>query len=310
MLKNRIKRFISRHILEDLSEEVTQKVYGEIMPIVKSEVSKISQNPTDVVEIRYGNTVKQIRGVTHEKFSTILQLVNLDIPVYLKGEAGTGKNVICKQIAESLGLDFYFTNAVTQEYKLTGFIDANGVYHETQFYKAFKDGGVFFLDELDASIPEVLVILNAAIANRYFDFPTGKIEAHKNFRLIAAGNTLGTGSDNVYSGRYCLDGASMDRFSIIYVPYSPRIEEFLTNKDKELIEFCHAYRRAVAEIGINSMFSYRGLTAITKLKDTMPLSQILKICVIRGLSKDDISSIQKSISCPSNNEYYKAFLTI
>lgn len=85
---------------------------------------------------------------------------------------------------------------------------------------------------------------------------------------------------------------------------------FITNKDKELIEFCHAYRRTVAEIGINSMFSYRGLTAITKLKGILPLPQILKICVIRGLSKDDVSSIQKSISCPPNNEYCKAFLNI
>lgn len=309
MLRNKIKRFLSVY-LEDLSKEITQKVYGEIMPIVKSEVSKISQNPTDVVEIRSGTMIKQIKGVTHEKFSMILQLVNLDIPVYLQGEAGTGKNVICKQIAESLGLDFYFTNAVTQEYKLTGFIDANGIYHETQFYKAFKNGGVFFLDELDASIPEVLVILNAAIANRYFDFPTGKIEAHKDFRLIAAGNTLGTGSDNIYSGRYCLDGASMDRFSIIYIPYSPKIEEFITNKDKELIEFCHAYRHAVTDIGINSMFSYRGLIAITKLKGTMPLSQILKICVIRGLGKDDLHSIQNSISCSHKNEYYQAFIQL
>lgn len=307
MLKSRIKRFISSLVLEDLSKDITQKVHDEIMPLVKSEVSKISQNPTDVIEIRSGNTIKQIKGVTHEKFSTILQLVNLDIPVYLKGEAGTGKNVICKQIADSLGLDFYFTNAVTQEYKLTGFIDANGTYHETQFYKAFKNGGVFFLDELDASVPEVLVVLNAAIANRYFDFPTGKVEAHKDFRLIAAGNTLGTGSDNVYSGRYCLDGASMDRFSIVYVPYSSRIEEFITGKDKELVEFCHAYRSATRNIGITSMFSYRGLEAITKLKGTMPLQQILRICVTRGLGKDDISSLKSSISCSHNNEYFQAF---
>lgn len=76
--------------------------------------------------------------------------------------------VICQQVAEALGLDFYFTNAVTQEYKLTGFIDANGNYQETQFYKAFTKGGLFFLDEMDASIPETLIILNAAIANRYY----------------------------------------------------------------------------------------------------------------------------------------------
>ena len=91
-----------------------------------------------------------------------------------------------KQVAKALGLDFYFTNAVTQEYKITGFTDANGRYQETQFYKAFKNGGLFMLDEMDASIPEVLVILNAAIANGYFDFPApiGFVEAHRTLELL------------------------------------------------------------------------------------------------------------------------------
>ena len=117
--------------------------------------------------------------------------------MFLAGPAGSGKNVICKQIAKALDLDFYFSNAVTQEYKLTGFTDANGTYHESQFYKAFRNGGLFMLDEMDASIPEVLIILNAAIANRYFDFPApiGYVEAHPDFRVVAAGNTFGNGAD-------------------------------------------------------------------------------------------------------------------
>jgi len=134
-----------------------------------------------------------VKGITHEKFETVLKIVSQDIPVFLTGPAGSGKNVICKQVSEALGLEFYFSNAVTQEYKITGFIDANGNYQETQFFKAFTNGGLFMLDEIDASTPEVLVILNAAIANRYFDFPTGRVTAHEDFRVVAAGNTFGTG---------------------------------------------------------------------------------------------------------------------
>lgn len=104
--------------------------------------------------------------VRHYQYTTIKACVSSDIPVYLYGPAGTGKNFTLQQIAEDEGLEFYFTNSVQQEYKLTGFIDAGGVYHETEFYKAFTNGGLFFLDEMDASIPEVLVLLNAAIANR------------------------------------------------------------------------------------------------------------------------------------------------
>ena len=94
----------------------------------------------------------EVKGVTHEMFDTVLNLVSLDIPVFLSGAAGTGKNVICKQVAQGLGMDFYFTNAVTQEYQIKGFIDANGKYHDTEFYKAFTGGGLFFLDEMDGSI--------------------------------------------------------------------------------------------------------------------------------------------------------------
>lgn len=307
---NKLKKSVSKWILNDVVDDCSKKVYDDLMPIVKAQLSKVTSNPSEVIEIRTDKGIqRQIQGVSHERFKTVLQFVTLDIPIYLSGEAGTGKNVICKQVAEALGLEFYFTNAVTQEYKLTGFIDANGTYHETQFYKAFKNGGLFFLDELDASIPEVLVILNAAIANRYFDFPTGKIEAHKDFRLIAAGNTLGTGADNIYSGRNCLDGASLDRFSIIQVPYSKKIEEFITNKDKALIEFCHAYRKTTAEINVNSLFSYRALAAITKLKDIMSTAEALEYCLVKGMNKDDLNMIQQNIHC-KNNQYLDAFMTL
>ena len=79
------------------------------------------------------------------------------------------------------------------------------------------------MDEMDASIPETLIILNAAIANRYFDFPNGKVSANPNFRVIAAGNTVGTGADNNYTGRYCLDRASLDRFAMVNIDYSEKI---------------------------------------------------------------------------------------
>lgn len=305
MLKNKIIKFLSDTIGKDIETKCTNNIINLVNPYLKTATG---QEVLNIIKIGDNPEVVKLKGITHEKFNLVLQLVNSDIPVYLSGEAGTGKNVICKQVAKALGLEFYFTNAVTQEYKLTGFIDASGRFHETQFYKAFKNGGLFFLDELDASIPEVLVILNAAISNRYFDFPTGKVEAHKDFRLIAAGNTIGTGADAVYTGRYCLDGASMDRFVIVPIPYSISIESAITNKDEDLINFCHAYRAVVTEANINSIFSYRGLTAITKLKNSeMSLSEILKICLIKGMNKDDLNIIKNNIKCNSNNKYLIAF---
>lgn len=267
-----------------------------IMPQIKARVEKEIGVIPQRIEVKCMDQVKIIPGATHEVFQPVLDLVSMDIPVYLTGKAGTGKNVICKQVAEALGLDFYFTNAVTQEYKLTGFIDANGKYQETQFYKAFTKGGLFFLDEMDASVPETLVILNAAIANKYFDFPCGKVDAHPKFRVIAAGNTLGTGADINYTGRYSLDRASLDRFAMIKVDYSKAIENAITCNNDQLVTFAEKFRQVCEDAGIECLFSYRTLERISKLETvTKNLSQIIDVSLLKGLDPDSIKIIKSKL---------------
>lgn len=249
-------------------------------------------------------TTHEFKGVTHEKFDDVLKLVEMNIPVFLVGQAGTGKNVICKQVAEALGLDFYFTNAVTQEYQIKGFIDANGHYHETQFYKAFTEGGLFFLDEMDGSIPETLIMLNSAIANGYFDFPTGKVEAHKDFRIISAGNTIGMGADIEYTGRYQLDASSLDRFALVNIDYSPRIEEAISGGNSDLCQFARAFRKACSASGIRCLFTYRSIERIAKLEKVFPLADVIRMSLTKGLGKDDINIIRNRIGI--QNKYVEA----
>lgn len=233
------------------------------------------------------------KEVKHEKFEMIKACIENDIPVYLAGPAGSGKNYTLEQISWELGLEFYFTNSVQQEYKLTGFIDAGGIYHETEFYKAFKNGGIFFLDEIDASIPEVLVLLNAAIANRYFEFPNGKIKAHKNFRVVAAGNTVGSGADEMYTGRLVLDQATLDRFAIIDFGYDRNIEMHIAKGNKELVDFVESIRTEAETNGIRATFSYRCIGMVTKLERTgLELKNILAIAVFKGMEKDTINNFR------------------
>lgn len=295
-------------LIEVLAKQSAEKVLEAAKPLLEDHIINTFGVLPQVYEIKTEKRSYQIQGVVHEKFDTVLQLVGADIPVFLTGAAGTGKNVICKQVAEALGLEFYFSNAVTQEYKLTGFIDANGTFHETQFYKAFTEGGLFMLDEMDASIPEVLIILNAAIANRYFDFPIGRVEAHENFRLVSAGNTFGTGADLEYTGRFQLDAASLDRFAVVEIDYSEAIEKALAVGDTELIEFIRAFRNAVEAAGIKHLATYRAIERIKKLDGVIEnTAEVLKMCITKGLSCDDISIISKNISdlIGSSNKYLK-----
>ena len=177
-----------------------------------------------------------------------------------------------------------------------------GNYQETQFYKAFTQGGLFMLDEMDASIPEVLVILNAAIANRYFDFPApiGYVEAHPDFRVIAAGNTTGHGADFEYVGRNQLDGASLDRFAIVKIDYSKAIEDSVAG-DIELADFCRAYRKAANKAGIQVIVSYRAIGRLAKMLQLLSIQEALETCLVKGLDKDDIHMISDGINI--NNKY-------
>lgn len=245
--------------------------------------------------------------IVHKKFETVLKFVSANEPVFLTGAAGSGKNVLCQQVAKAMNLPFYFSNAVTQEYKITGFTDAMGVFHETQFYKAFKNGGLFMLDEMDASIPEVLVILNAAIANRYFDFPApiGYVEAHPDFRVIAAGNTFGLGADIEYVGRNQLDMASLDRFALVRVDYDLDIEKCLANNDLELVDFAEDFRTACSKAGVRALFSYRSINRIARMQEALGIEEALESCLLKNLQKDDIKMIVNEMSLPRSNKYRK-----
>lgn len=297
-----IEKAMAQVITDKYAPELAEDVKKLAMEYVEKAYGPITRKVTYCVPERHG----EVTDTTHEMFETVLTYVLADEPVMLVGPAGTGKNVICKQIAQAMNLPFYFSNAVTQEHMLRGYSDANGKFHDTQFYKAFTQGGIFLLDEIDASIPEVLIMLNAAIANRYFDFPdVGKVEAHPDFRVIAGANTYGTGADETYSGRYQLDGASLDRFAVIEIGYSARIEESITD-DAELLKFFRTYRSACEKCGVNSIASYRSLKRLDKLKATLDKTMLLKTSLTKGMEKDDLRTLLSDIS-PLNNEWSKAF---
>ena len=275
------KEFVNKCV--EIAKEKIKEEYGTIEKKVKVTVEKDDEETSTSFD----------GEILHEKFDEVLKFVSQNEPVFLTGEAGTGKNVICKQVAKALGLDFYFSNAVTQEYKITGFTDAMGNYQETQFFKAFKNGGLFMLDEMDASIPEVLVILNSAIANKYFDFPApiGYVEAHPDFRVVSAGNTFGEGASYQYVGRNQLDGASLDRFACVNVSYDRNIEMHCAENDEQLVEFVDKVREICKRKNIQIIVSYRSINRIHKMEKLLGLPETLKSCLFKSLNKKEINNI-------------------
>ena len=278
-LKKRLKTDLDKYI---------EETYGTLPKIIAIE--------------KEGKVKKEIKGLFHSKFEDICKIVSKGIPLMLVGGAGAGKNHTLEQVAKALDLEFYTTNAVNQEYKLTGFIDANGRYHETEFYKAFTNGGLFFLDEIDASSPEALIILNGAIANGYFDFPVGRISAHKDFRVVCAGNTYGTGADMVYVGRNVLDGATLDRFVVIQFDYDEEVEKTLAY-DLDLFKFIRDLRSNINKAGLRYIVSMRALINATKLLEIgIDKKTILETTIVKNMQKDDLNLIIGKLD--SSNPWY------
>ena len=289
---------VANEVVKTKTEEISKVVLDTAVDKVEQFIhDNYGELPKKVI-IEVGNSEPRvINGVVHEQFDKVLTAVMKHIPVFLVGAAGTGKNVIASQVAETMGLPFYFSNAVTQEYKITGFTDANGVYQETPFYKAYTGGGVFMLDEVDASIPDVLVTLNAAISNGYADFPApiGNVKMHKDFYLIAAGNTFGLGADYDYVGRNVLDKATLNRFITIPIDYSPAIEEAMAGKDADLLGFCRAFRKATRKAGIREICSYRNIKYMADLSDGMETEDIMDFCLTSSMKVDDMRMIESDI---------------
>lgn len=301
-------------IISLLGNELIKLMGSELANKVGTEVeNRINQYVEDKVVckvIEYKGGHKKVDGIAHEQLETILKFVAMDEPVMMVGPAGTGKNVIAKQVAEALGLDFYFSNAVTQEYKITGYGDANGNFVKTQFYEAFTKGGVFLLDEMDASCPEALIVLNCAIANRYFDFPVvGRVEAHENFRVIANANTFGTGASMEYVGRNQLDGATLNRFALVEIDYDKRIEDNVC-PNKEIADFCREFRNVCNKNGVHHIVSYREMSRLYKMIEIAKLDKetAVKTCLLKGLEKDTLKMIMNAMR--GNEEYKKVLKNI
>ena len=288
-----------------LEKEIDEQLNGLFDKKMEEYAKKVSIPLVHIIKLKDTVLGQTSGGFYHEKFNEILEQVQLNEPVMLIGPAGSGKNVTVKQVADALGLHMYYTNNASNEFKLTGFIDAGGNYRETEFYRAFKNGGLFNLDEVDASDPTALIVINSALANGYMAFPHETIDRHKDFRIIAAANTWGKGSDMQYVGRNALDGATLDRFDNIYLDYDRKLESNLYPND-EVLKFMWSFRDAVDKAKIHHIVSTRGIGKVYKKEiNNFPVEQTLRTNVIRNLGQDDVNTIIGNMeNISSRNKYY------
>ena len=221
-----------------------------------------------------------------DNLKNALMAVELDIPLYVWGHAGTGKTTMLENICARTNRPMLRVQHTvnTEEAHIVGQWTARA--GDTHFElgplaMAMKHGWVYLADEYDFALPSVLsvyqpilegkplVIKEADAANRI-------IRPHKNFRFMATGNTNGSGDDTgLYQGTNIQNAANYDRFHMVLeVKYMKKELEtqILVNQAKidkadaeKLVDFANRVRESYDGNKISSPISPRTLIASAQI---------------------------------------------
>lgn len=251
-------------------------------------------------------TVKELRGVQHAQFPKVLSALGARLSIMMVGPAGTGKTTIASRAADALGLDFSSKSCTSQttESSLVGFINAAGHYVTTEFRKRFEMGGVFLLDEVDNANPNVLGVLNSALANGEMAFPDGMVKRHADFVCVAAGNTYGNGATAEYVGRNPIDAATKDRFVFVDIHIDEDVERAMLDSidlDAQVasrwLDIVRSARRNVANYGLKVVVSPRAtMYGATLLGAGWHLQDVVDATLLKGAKADQTAKIMEGIT--------------
>ena len=226
--------------------------------------------------------------------------------IMLVGPSGSGKTYICHELAKDLGMEFGSVSCSEgmSESQLSGLLipadNGSMKFLDSHFVRLYEQGGIFLFDEIDASDPNTLTFINAALAGNSFYLPLREgspmVQRHPDFVCVAAANTVGDGATGIYSGRSQLDGATLDRFraGMISWDYCEQVERSLTCSD--IYYWAIAIRRFINENDLPYLMSTRVMRdfSIQYEKFGITMAQIER-SYFMSWSKEDIGVYRKWI---------------
>jgi len=308
-------RTILNHFMENELRTKIQNTRLELSPEAKEQIQILGREsaremietlmpPREIVvkrpEINHAVNV----GRQHKMFETLLKCCTAvdhkgyHLNIWITGPTGSGKTTAAEYVAKALGLEFGFDSSLDNDYKVNGFIDANGHFISTAFIERYKNGGIYVMDEVDNWMPSALLSANAPLANGMMSTPNGVIPRHKDCIIIACANTWGLGATNDYVGRTKLDAATLDRFMPkIDWPYDPDLEMAIAKDIGGEIgeEWCtkvqYARLRAKNQglkIIVSPRATYNGIGLI---KAGFTLTDAAEMTFLAGLSKEQKQTV-------------------
>lgn len=217
---------------------------------------------------------------------TALMGIELGIPAYLWGHAGTGKSTMWEQVCAHTNramIRVQHTVNTEEAHILGQRIAKDG---ETPFELgplplAMKHGMVYLADEYDFGLPSVLSVYQPVLEGKPLvikeaDPENRVIVPHPNFRIVGNGNTNGCGDETgLYQGTSLQNAANFERFGITEeVQYMPETQEKkvvagqadIPEEDAaKLVKFANEIRTAYTAGRIGMTVSPRALIRAGKL---------------------------------------------
>lgn len=267
-LQKQISKFVNDEVSTHVSAYMDDKVDEQIKRAVGEGIKSIPVTEFKINDMAT-KKVKKFKKTLPRNFKKILALASARVNIMLVGPAGCGKTHLSGLLAEVLSLEFYSISCSLgmSESQLAGWLVPTGAggkfeYRRSNFIRAYEEGGVFLMDEIDASDPNTLTFINSAIANDSFSVPNRpnkRAKRHKDFVFIACANTFGNGANRMYVGRNQMDMATLDRFSCgtIEMDYDPDVEAVLISKD--VLVWGRKFRQKVTETQLRRVVSTRFL---------------------------------------------------
>lgn len=301
---------LAEQIAEAIKPYVVAQTIDEkrISELIDARLKKALQEaiiPTSVKVEKWDGTSITMKNV-HKLFSDLMYLVSKRDHAYLFGDPGSFKSTAARQVAEALGWDYGYIsfNPQTPDSRIMGFIDANGIFRDPVFYRLYKNGGIFCIDECDNAAASLLTALNGCLENGEAAFPNGMVKRHENFVLIATGNTAGRGANPMFPERRPFDCAFAERFTYLEWQYDETLERAITLSKNpaagywqdwilQVRAFC---KKNHPKVLVSPRAAFKGATYI--LDSPFTLERIADMLIFKGIDKDTRSSILANVPLP------------
>ena len=215
-----------------------------------------------------------------------VSMVDNGLNCWLYGGTGAGKSSMAEQVCATAKLPLMYQSfhediKPDQLFGGKDLVDGNTVWVDGPVTKAYREGFVLLLDEIDGLPPEIQFCLYGILDRKPLVLAENGnevVKPHPNFRAIATGNTQGRGDEyGMFAGTNVLNRAFLNRYRVWYKVDYP--SEGIYRKIIEKEGVTPAVARVIARLAkeINNAFMNGTLTETFSLRDAREVAKVAEL---------------------------------